>query len=97
MTRSIQVFQVDAFTQRLFTGNPAGVVLGAEVLTDDEMLAGHAAHDHRLTLSSITTMTNAQASQMTTTTSRAFTGTVRRLLDAVRSLASCAARSLRVR
>jgi len=39
MTRSIQVFQVDAFTQRLFTGNPAGVVLGAEVLTDEEMLA----------------------------------------------------------
>jgi len=39
MPRSIKVFQVDAFTQRLFTGNPAGVVLGAEQLTDDEMLA----------------------------------------------------------
>ena len=39
MSRSIQVFQVDAFTDRLFTGNPAGVVLGAESLTDEEMLA----------------------------------------------------------
>jgi len=39
MPRSIKVFQVDAFTQDLFTGNPAGVVLGAEVLSDDEMLA----------------------------------------------------------
>lgn len=39
MSRSIQIFQVDAFTDRLFTGNPAGVVLGAESLSDDEMLA----------------------------------------------------------
>ncbi|MFN5011622.1 MAG: PhzF family phenazine biosynthesis isomerase [Gammaproteobacteria bacterium] len=39
MSRSIQVFQVDAFTDRLFTGNPAGVVLGAESLSDEEMLA----------------------------------------------------------
>lgn len=39
MARSIRVFQVDAFTQQLFTGNPAGVVLGGEVLSDDEMLA----------------------------------------------------------
>ncbi len=39
MTRSIHVFQVDAFTDRRFTGNPAGVVLGADVLADDEMLA----------------------------------------------------------
>jgi len=39
MSRTIQVFQVDAFTRQLFTGNPAGVVLGAEVLSDDEMLA----------------------------------------------------------
>lgn len=39
MARSIKIFQVDAFTQKLFTGNPAGVVLGAEVLSDDEMLA----------------------------------------------------------
>jgi len=39
MARSIKVFQVDAFTQQLFTGNPAGVVLGAEVLTDEQMLA----------------------------------------------------------
>jgi len=37
MTRSVQVFQVDAFTTRQFTGNPAGVVLHADVLTDDEM------------------------------------------------------------
>jgi PhzF family phenazine biosynthesis protein len=39
MTRSVQVFQVDAFTQTRFTGTPAGVVLGAEILTDDEMLS----------------------------------------------------------
>ena len=39
MSRTIQVFQVDAFTDRLFTGNPAGVVLGGESLADDEMLA----------------------------------------------------------
>ncbi|MCS6948705.1 MAG: PhzF family phenazine biosynthesis isomerase, partial [Steroidobacteraceae bacterium] len=39
MARSVQVFQIDAFTQQRFTGNPAGVVLGAEVLSDAEMLA----------------------------------------------------------
>ena len=39
MARSIRVYQVDAFTQQLFTGNPAGVVLGGEVLSDEEMLA----------------------------------------------------------
>jgi PhzF family phenazine biosynthesis protein len=39
MTRSVHVFQIDAFTQQRFTGNPAGVVLGAEVLNDAEMLA----------------------------------------------------------
>lgn len=39
MPRSIKIFQVDAFTQTLFTGNPAGVVLGAEALSDEEMLA----------------------------------------------------------
>jgi PhzF family phenazine biosynthesis protein len=39
MSRSVHVFQVDAFTHQRFTGNPAGVVLGADVLTDDEMLA----------------------------------------------------------
>jgi PhzF family phenazine biosynthesis protein len=39
MSRSIHVFQVDAFTHQRFTGNPAGVVLGADVLSDDEMLA----------------------------------------------------------
>ncbi len=31
MNRSLAVFQVDAFTQQRFTGNPAGVVLGADV------------------------------------------------------------------
>lgn len=35
--RTVQVYQVDAFTRRLFAGNPAGVVLGAETLTDAEM------------------------------------------------------------
>lgn len=38
MARTVHVFQVDAFTTRLFTGNPAGVVLGADALSDDEML-----------------------------------------------------------
>ncbi len=37
--RTVQVFQVDAFTRQMFAGNPAGVVLGAEVLSDDEMQA----------------------------------------------------------
>lgn len=39
MTRQVQIFQVDAFTAQRFAGNPAGVVLGAEVLSDEEMLA----------------------------------------------------------
>ena len=39
MTRKIQVHQVDAFTRKSFTGNPAGVVLNADELTDAEMLA----------------------------------------------------------
>src|SRR5262245_52770055 len=39
MTRKIQVHQVDAFTRTRFTGNPAGVVLNADELTDAEMLA----------------------------------------------------------
>lgn len=38
MSRSVHVFQVDAFTTTRFTGNPAGVVLGADVLSDEEML-----------------------------------------------------------
>jgi PhzF family phenazine biosynthesis protein len=39
MTRRIRIFQVDAFTTDRFTGNPAGVVLEADSLTDAEMLA----------------------------------------------------------
>jgi PhzF family phenazine biosynthesis protein len=39
MTRKIQVHQVDAFTRKAFTGNPAGVVLNADALDDAEMLA----------------------------------------------------------
>lgn len=39
MTRRIRIFQVDAFTTDRFTGNPAGVVLDADSLTDVEMLA----------------------------------------------------------
>ncbi len=39
MTRSVQVFQVDAFTTQRFTGNPAGVVLHADALSEDEMRA----------------------------------------------------------
>ncbi|MDE2447939.1 MAG: PhzF family phenazine biosynthesis isomerase [Gammaproteobacteria bacterium] len=39
MTQKIQVHQVDAFTVERFTGNPAGVVLNADGLTDAQMLA----------------------------------------------------------
>jgi len=39
MNRRIRIFQVDAFTTERFTGNPAGVVLDADGLTDAEMLA----------------------------------------------------------
>jgi len=39
MSRRIRIFQVDAFTADRFTGNPAGVVLDADSLTDAEMLA----------------------------------------------------------
>lgn len=39
MTQKIQVHQVDAFTAQRFTGNPAGVVLNADGLTDAQMLA----------------------------------------------------------
>lgn len=39
MTRKIQIHQVDAFTLERFTGNPAGVVLHADNLTDTQMLA----------------------------------------------------------
>jgi trans-2,3-dihydro-3-hydroxyanthranilate isomerase len=35
--RIIDVYQVDAFTDQLFGGNPAGVVTNADILTDDEM------------------------------------------------------------
>lgn len=37
--RSIRVFQVDAFTDRRFSGNPACVVLDAGQLSEDEMRA----------------------------------------------------------
>ena len=39
MSRKIQIHQVDAFTLDRFTGNPAGVVLDADGLTDAQMLA----------------------------------------------------------
>jgi PhzF family phenazine biosynthesis protein len=35
----VRIFQVDAFTRTAFTGNPAGVVLGADSLTDAQMQA----------------------------------------------------------
>jgi len=38
-SRTVRVFQVDVFTDRLFAGNPAGVVLGAEQLDEEEMQA----------------------------------------------------------
>lgn len=34
MAKAYQIYQVDAFTRTLFEGNPAGVVLGADGLTD---------------------------------------------------------------
>ena len=39
MTRKIQVHQVDAFTREPFTGNPTGVVLNADLLSEAQMLA----------------------------------------------------------
>jgi PhzF family phenazine biosynthesis protein len=39
MARRIEIHQVDAFTTRRFTGNPAGVVIHADGLEDAEMLA----------------------------------------------------------
>ena len=38
-TAAVEVFQVDAFTTQRFAGNPAGVVLGAQVLDDAQMQA----------------------------------------------------------
>lgn len=37
--RTVRIFQVDAFTDTPFAGNPAGVVLDAELLADTEMQA----------------------------------------------------------
>ncbi len=37
--RTVHVFQIDVFTDQLFAGNPAGVVLGAETLSESEMQA----------------------------------------------------------
>jgi PhzF family phenazine biosynthesis protein len=39
MTRKVQVHQVDAFTREPFTGNPTGVVLNADTLSEAQMLA----------------------------------------------------------
>ncbi|HMA11354.1 MAG TPA: PhzF family phenazine biosynthesis isomerase [Steroidobacteraceae bacterium] len=39
MRRTLRVFQVDAFTQTPFTGNPATVVLDGEGLSDEQMRA----------------------------------------------------------
>src|SRR2546423_788065 len=39
MARKIQVHQVDAFTRERFTGNPTGVVLNADALSEAQMLA----------------------------------------------------------
>ena len=36
--RTLNIYQVDSFTNEKFKGNPAGVVLNAEGLTDQEML-----------------------------------------------------------
>lgn len=37
MKRVVEIFQVDAFTTQPFGGNPAGVALDAEGLTDEQM------------------------------------------------------------
>ena len=37
MKKQVHVFQVDAFTREKFTGNPAGVVINADGLTDVQM------------------------------------------------------------
>lgn len=37
MKRKYRLFQVDSFTDKKFSGNPAGVVLNADGLTDNEM------------------------------------------------------------
>lgn len=37
MKRTCLLYQVDSFTKEKFSGNPAGVVLGAEVLSEGEM------------------------------------------------------------
>ena len=37
--RTVHVFQIDVFTTEMFAGNPAGVVLGAERLSEAEMQA----------------------------------------------------------
>ena len=39
MSDSVRVFQVDAFTSQRFSGNPAGVVLDADALSETEMRA----------------------------------------------------------
>lgn len=39
MSSSVRVFQVDAFTSRRFSGNPAGVVLQADSLSEHDMQA----------------------------------------------------------
>jgi PhzF family phenazine biosynthesis protein len=39
MTRRVRIFQVDAFTSQVFTGNPASVVLDAERLGEAELPA----------------------------------------------------------
>lgn len=36
---TVRVYQVDAFTQQMFAGNPAGVVLDAELLSEEQMRA----------------------------------------------------------
>jgi PhzF family phenazine biosynthesis protein len=39
MARRVRIFQVDAFTSQVFTGNPASVVLDAELLEETELVA----------------------------------------------------------
>ena len=39
MAHTVRVFQVDAFTSRIFSGNPAGVILDADDLSAEQMQA----------------------------------------------------------
>src|SRR5215510_8821647 len=59
MSRRIRIFQVDAFTTERFTGNPAGVVLEADTLSDAEFVLKPDGPDHELRVRFFTPRTEA--------------------------------------